>query len=563
MKNPMRPGLLQRTGINIALAAAAFVSVAAAAKPAAVTHAASTDQIVSATYTRLHTFSTASDGLYPGPLAVGADGNLYGSASAGGGNGFGTVFRVTADGQFSILHAFTIDEGNGSSDPLVSGPDGSLYGLTSEYYDNGIVTSTGTVLFRISPAGAYSVVYRFANDGSQGSYAGTLAVAPNGVIYGSKAKGGANGSGIVFEIDALGNFVDLHDFSAVASDGTNADGSFPCGMAVAANGSVFGYTLDAGPNRLGVLYRIASDGSFSVTATPSTAPVSALLTGKDGNVYGDSRFSNGPKGTASGSVFAVNADGSLKTLYTAALGLGTTYVNNLIAGNDGNLYAVIGTTYDAIVRISPAGKHSVVHTFEKMVSYYQCGIGGCGVFSTGRNLDGLSSQLSQDSAGNLYGAANAGGIAAAGTLYRIAPDGSFTLLYSFDNGRPAGPLALTPSGRILGIDNAEIGGNTSVFTLSPAGALNVTASFSQATAKVGDQVTLTWSSTGATGCSLVSDISGASGALATSGSRIVVPSSNFTPFPLTVFLANGWEALVQCTAADGSEAGYPLQLPKY
>ena len=47
----------------------------------------------SGTQTVLHTFSSATDGSTPiGGVLVGADGNLYGTASAGGSNGFGTVW---------------------------------------------------------------------------------------------------------------------------------------------------------------------------------------------------------------------------------------------------------------------------------------------------------------------------------------------------------------------------------------------------------------------------------------------------------------------------------------
>jgi uncharacterized repeat protein (TIGR03803 family) len=53
----------------------------------------------SSTYTILHNFgdgSVANDGKDPvGPLVVGKDKNLYGTTTAGGSAGLGTVFKIT------------------------------------------------------------------------------------------------------------------------------------------------------------------------------------------------------------------------------------------------------------------------------------------------------------------------------------------------------------------------------------------------------------------------------------------------------------------------------------
>src|SRR5690349_15272685 len=50
-----------------------------------------------------------ADGAGPSaPLVQGADGALYGSTISGGAGGSGTVFRVTAQGQFTRLHEFSV-----------------------------------------------------------------------------------------------------------------------------------------------------------------------------------------------------------------------------------------------------------------------------------------------------------------------------------------------------------------------------------------------------------------------------------------------------------------------
>src|SRR5580765_5072168 len=77
----------------------------------------------------LHTFTGGADGANPSSGLVQArDGNFYGTTSAGGAAGFGTVFRITSDRIFETVHAFTPPEGTASSFGLVADADGSLYG---------------------------------------------------------------------------------------------------------------------------------------------------------------------------------------------------------------------------------------------------------------------------------------------------------------------------------------------------------------------------------------------------------------------------------------------------
>jgi uncharacterized repeat protein (TIGR03803 family) len=78
--------------------------------------------------------------------------------------------------------------------------------------------------------------------------------------------------------------------------------------------------------------------------------------------------------------------------------------------------------------------------------------------------------------GHYYGATESGGRDYAGALYRMAPDGTMTTLFSFQdrgqaNGRyPHGPLALAPDGLFYGL--TALGGRYdggTLFSLSPAG----------------------------------------------------------------------------------------------
>jgi uncharacterized repeat protein (TIGR03803 family) len=52
--------------------------------------------------------SGAAKGSFPGGgLVLGADGSLYGTTTAGGSGDYGTMFRVTTDGNFTTLVEFS------------------------------------------------------------------------------------------------------------------------------------------------------------------------------------------------------------------------------------------------------------------------------------------------------------------------------------------------------------------------------------------------------------------------------------------------------------------------
>ena len=71
-----------------------------------------------------------ADGGSPfGGLVQGSDGNFYGAASNWNLAGYGTVYKLTASGTFTVLHTFT-DESDGAAPyaGLVKASDGNFYG---------------------------------------------------------------------------------------------------------------------------------------------------------------------------------------------------------------------------------------------------------------------------------------------------------------------------------------------------------------------------------------------------------------------------------------------------
>ena len=115
--------------------------------------------------TSLHSFRGGIDGANPqAGLAQGRDGNFYGTTFYGGMGSNGTVFKISADGSFSGLYVFTGgDDGGNPEAGLVQGSDGTFYGTTFSGGTNGY----GTV-FKISANGSFRSLYSF-NGGDDGN----------------------------------------------------------------------------------------------------------------------------------------------------------------------------------------------------------------------------------------------------------------------------------------------------------------------------------------------------------------------------------------------------------
>ena len=92
------------------------------------------------------------DGYQPyAGLALGTDGNYYGTTEGGGANSAGTVFRITPAGTLTTLHSFDGTDGASPTAVLVQATNGDLYGTT----ERGGTNSDGTV-FKITPGGTLS-----------------------------------------------------------------------------------------------------------------------------------------------------------------------------------------------------------------------------------------------------------------------------------------------------------------------------------------------------------------------------------------------------------------------
>jgi uncharacterized repeat protein (TIGR03803 family) len=256
---------------------------------------------------RLFSFN-ASNGLNPQTaLALGNDGTIYGTAVSGGNaGGFGTVYALTTLGSVSAVYAFPQADSSGtgnSTSRLVQGVDGNLYG-TSQAGGSG----NGTV-FKLSPSGAFTVIYTFSG-AADGKSPGELIFGSDGNLYGTTASGGAGGFGTAFKISTAGALTTLHSFAG-ASDAANPSGALAQGN----DGSFYGVAAGGGGSTAGVVYKMTTGGAVTVLHAFSggTTLRGGLVMDAAGNFYGTTAD---PSQTATGSVFSITPAGVVTTLHT-------------------------------------------------------------------------------------------------------------------------------------------------------------------------------------------------------------------------------------------------------
>jgi len=372
------------------------------------------------TFTVLYTFTGGADGgsPYAGVVLDGA-GNLYGTTTAGGSGvfdcptGCGTVFKVDATGNETVLHSFGETNTDGAFPfygYLVRDGAGNLYGTT----DYGGTHGSGTI-FRVSPTGK-EVFFSF--NGSDGGFPFAGLVADTaGNFYGTTDVRGTGcppyGCGTVFKINSKGKETILHSFTG-APDGDNPF----AGLVRDSTGNLYGTTITGGTNGAGTVFKVDTTGKETVlysfcsnACQDGEIPYSGLIRDNAGNLYGTT-LAGGMFG--SGTVFKLDSTGVETVLYNFCSQSGCTDGSQPYAGlvrdAAGNLY---GTTYGGganetgtVFEVDKTGKETVLYSF--------CSLPGCA--DGGLPYAGLA----RDSAGNLYGTTS-NFAEAYGTVFKIAP----------------------------------------------------------------------------------------------------------------------------------------------
>lgn len=345
----------------------------------------------------LYFFNGTDGGAPQAALAADGQGNFYGTTFGGGAAGLGTVFKVAADRSVTTLYEF--HAGHGAAHPgmgaLWLANDGSLIG-TANRADG----KDGNVIYKLSPAGHETVLHRFdAQDGvGYGMYAGVTGDA-DGNLFGATLAGGRFNCGAAFRLSPDGKIDRLHVFAG------GTDGCFPSGSLTRdANGNLYGVTMQggiaaSGYGAVGIVYKITSGGHYAILHTFDPGPES-----------GDGARAMGP--------LLLDAHGNL---------YGTT-----TAGD--NYTAPGGTVY----KLAPDGTETVLHRFADDETH-----------DGSEPVGGVIA----DAKGNLYGTTQQGGPVKLGTVFKIAPNGTETLLHYFnavDGADPIAGLVMDAQGNLLG-----------------------------------------------------------------------------------------------------------------
>jgi uncharacterized repeat protein (TIGR03803 family) len=323
------------------------------------------------TLTTLVEFDGSNGGSpYFATLVQDTNGNVYGTTLQGGANGLGTIFQVTAEGEFSTLYNFCSQancaDGGVPYAGLAHDAEGNLYGTTSQFGAN----FDGTV-FEITPEGVLTTLYNFCSqanctDGSY-PYGGVVYFAGN--LYGTTSSGGSNGDGTIFKLTLGGQLTTLHSFCSQANC---ADGYSVYDAMIEANGKLWGTTQQGGSNGFGTVFSITPGGKFkslhSFNSIDGSTPFGGPVHAANGNFYGTT--SDGGD-RDDGTVFKMTTSGKLTTIYNFCADPdcpdGVAPLGGLAQGSNGNFY---GTTADGganfrgtIFEITPAGELTTLYSF--------------------------------------------------------------------------------------------------------------------------------------------------------------------------------------------------------
>jgi uncharacterized repeat protein (TIGR03803 family) len=251
------------------------------------------------TETVIHTFGIGTDGIQPeGALVFDAAGNLYGTTLAGGTTGLGTVFELSPDGaggwNEQVLYNFDNSHGSEPIGSLVMDVQGNLYGSAPA---GG--RESGGAVFELTPGenGAWTKrnLYNFRG-GTDGRYPwGNLIFDSVGNLYGATDGGGEYEGGTVYELVppiSGGGWTKrtLHNF------GKGKDGLQPAqGLVLDAAGNLYGATFIGGSEGNGTIFELVPgvSGTFTYRLLHSFSasrngigPEGDLILDSEGNLYG-------------------------------------------------------------------------------------------------------------------------------------------------------------------------------------------------------------------------------------------------------------------------------------
>ncbi|MBA3914353.1 MAG: hypothetical protein H0X25_11000 [Acidobacteriales bacterium] len=351
----------------------------------------------------LYSFQNGPDGASPdkGRLIGDGVGNLYGTTYAGGKFFQGTIFKLDAAGQETVLYHFKgARDGAGPIGSLVRDRSGNLYGTTS-YAGN---HNAGTI-FQLSSNSTFRVLHAFdgAGDGGQ-PYAG-MVLDQNGNFIGTTRCCGDHGNGTIFRITPTGQYKVLYAFQG-SPDGAQST----AGLVRDGAGNYYGTTSVGGLFGYGTVFVFDKNKNEKVLHDftgfgDGIAPLSGVVLDGLGNLYGATSaggsFNNGM-------MYVLDTATGVESIYLTFGGTDGAYpVGDLIIDDAGTLYGTTANGGDfgqgLVFEVSSRLGFIVLHSFNSSDGYQPY------------------AGLTRDHVGNLYGTTRFGGADGSGVIYKIAP----------------------------------------------------------------------------------------------------------------------------------------------
>ena len=330
-------------------------------------------------------------------------------------------------------------------------------------------------------AQTYTKLYAFPEDTRNDTgigLGGIMTQGRDGNLYGTIGDDNANAAGSAFKMTTAGTFTRIHAFCALAKC---ADGSQPWGgLSLGKDGNFYGTTQGGGTLAAGTAFKLTPAGVLTTiwnfdNAADGAVPWYPLIQALDGSFWG---ASNTQYAGDYGALFRLVPTATPP--YTESVPVDFNFTNgnepNLpVQGTDGNLYGttVAGGTSNLglIFKTTAAGKITILHTF-------------IGYPNDGTNPIGA---LVQANDGNFYGVTYIGGAKNLGSVFKITPSGTYTLLHSFagypsDGTHPRSGLIVGSDGNLYGTTlQGGAKNDGAVYKITPAGVVTILYSFCSVT----------------------------------------------------------------------------------
>ena len=406
----------------------------------------------------LHTFCNqtvnCADGASPsGGLIQLADGNFYGATAYGGQighrlvapDGAGTIYEITPSGVLTTLYTFcstspTCTDGLAPSGTLTLGNDGFLYGVTNQ----GGLNNAGSI-FKVSVSGQLMTLYSFCTEGGDQCTDGAAPFAgliqgTDGNFYGTTTAGGANvHGGTIFKITPAGKLTTLYSFCAITSGNACLDGATPeTALLQGKDGNLYGTTQAAGATSAGNVFRLEMNGRLTVLHSFCTQsdcadgrdPRASLIRDAQGNLYGTTLAGGsllGPGSFGNGTIFKIAPEGTFTTLYTFCAEGGTcpdgAGPTQLMRGPNGNFYGLTG--FNGFYTGGTVFELSAYNVLTTLTSFCETNSTNC---PTGSIPLGFIRAVD----GTFYGTTAGGGSGSSGLVFHLLPDEIF--MSGFESG---------------------------------------------------------------------------------------------------------------------------------